>query len=110
MVPTKVLRIRLGAYSDVSATKFGITPPMPSPAKNRSTPNSSGLDAKAPKKVKPLKRATQIKITFLRPILSAKVPKNIAPNIIPHSAVLANIPACTAVNDHSCISKGSTTP
>ena len=109
-MPTKVLRIRLGAYSDVSATRFGITPPIPKPAKNRKIPNSKGLDANAPKKVKPLKKVTQIKITFLRPILSAKAPNNMAPNIIPHKAVLASMPACTEVRDHSCISKGRTTP
>ena len=83
----------LGAYSEVKATRFGITPPMPKPAKKRKIANSVGLEAKPPAKVKPLNRTIQIMMTFLRPILSAKEPKIIAPNIIPANAVLASIPA-----------------
>ena len=110
MVVTKVARKRAGAYSEVKATRFGITPPMPKPARKRKIPNSVGLDAKPPAKVKPLNSTTQIMITFLRPILSASVPNIIAPNIMPASAVLASIPACTALKDHSCIKSGKATP
>ena len=105
-----MLRIRLGAYSVIKATTFGITPPIPSPAKNLRIPNSTGVDANAPRKVNPLKIATQIMMVFLRPNLSDSVPKLIAPNIMPKSAVLASKPACTAVNPHSCINKGKATP
>ena len=107
---TSVLRIFWGAYSEVNATRFGITPPIPKPAKKRKIPNSVGLDAKPPAKVKPLNSTIQIMMTFLRPILSAKEPKNIAPNIMPANAVLASIPACTALKPQSCIKSGNTTP
>lgn len=42
----------------MSATTFGITPPIPSPARKRKIPNSIGLLANAPRKVKPLKIAS----------------------------------------------------
>ena len=107
---TKVLRIFCGAYSDVSATRFGITPPIPSPARKRKTANSVGFDAKPPAQVSPLKSTIQIIMTFLRPILSAKEPNIIAPNIMPAKAVLASIPACTALKPQSSINNGNTTP
>ena len=110
MVVTKVLRIFCGAYSEVKATRLGNTPPIPKPAIKRKIPNSVGLDAKPPQKVKPLNNVTQINMTFLRPILSANMPNSMAPNIMPASAVLASIPACTAVIFHSCISSGKATP
>ena len=66
---------------------------MPSPAIKRKAPNSVGFDAKPPRNVNVLNKNTQIMMTFLRPILSAKVPNIMAPNIIPASAVLASMPA-----------------
>ena len=46
--------------------------------------------------VKTLNSDTQIEIVQRRPILSASVPRNIAPNIIPNSAELAMKPAVEA--------------
>src|SRR5690606_41878606 len=77
MVVTSVLFKRLGAYSDVKATKFGNTPPIPKPAIKRKIPNSVGVVVNPPKNVKALNKETQIKITFLRPILSASIPNKI---------------------------------
>jgi hypothetical protein len=84
--------------------------PIPKPARKRKIANSVGFEAKPPAKVKPLNSTIQIMMTFLRPILSANEPKVIAPNIIPANAVLANIPACTALKPHSSINNGKTTP
>ena len=50
--------------------------------------------------VKTLNSATQIEIVQRRPILSASVPRKIAPNIIPNSAELAMKPACRGVDAH----------
>ncbi|MCY1370709.1 hypothetical protein D9M69_578120 [compost metagenome] len=86
MIATRVLRIFFGAYSFISATTLGITPPMPSPAMKRQRPNSVGFRAKPLSTVKPLKSITQIVMAFLRPILSDSGPKNSAPNIMPNSA------------------------
>ncbi|MNE33927.1 hypothetical protein D3C80_1276240 [compost metagenome] len=83
---------------------------MPKPARNLKVPNSVGVVANAPKKVKPLKMAIQIMMVFLRPSLSESVPKLMAPNIMPNNAVLASNPACTVVNAHSCMRIGKTTP
>ncbi|MNJ53563.1 hypothetical protein D3C77_489570 [compost metagenome] len=86
MIATRVLRMRLGAYSFINATTLGITPPMPKPARKRQMPNSVGLRAKPLSTVKPLKRITQIMMAFLRPMRSDSGPNNKAPNIMPNSA------------------------
>ncbi len=41
--PTIVAQILRGAYSVICSTTFGITPPMPRPARERSTLNTQGL-------------------------------------------------------------------
>ncbi|MNY69586.1 hypothetical protein D3C86_2075410 [compost metagenome] len=49
-------------------------------------PNSVGLLAKPLSTVEPLNSTKQMAMPFLRPILSARVPKPRAPNIMPNSA------------------------
>ena len=83
---TSVERIFLGAYSLMSATTLGITPPIPKPAMKRQMPNSVGLRAKPLSTVKPLNRITHMVIVFLRPILSDSGPKTMAPAIMPNRA------------------------
>ena len=110
MIATRVLRIFFGAYSLISATTLGITPPMPRPAMKRQTTNSVMSRAKPLSTVKPLNRMTQIVIAFLRPILSDSGPKNMAPAIMPNSAALPMLPACSGLRPHSFISSCITTP
>ncbi|MNC44059.1 hypothetical protein D3C75_929530 [compost metagenome] len=86
MMATRVLRRRLGAYSFISATALGISPPQPRPATKRRMPNSVGPLAKPLSTVEPLNSTKQMAMPFLRPILSARVPKPRAPNIMPNSA------------------------
>ncbi|MNY59547.1 hypothetical protein D3C86_1960100 [compost metagenome] len=76
----------MGAYSFISATALGISPPQPSPAMKRQIPNSVGLLAKPLTMVALENSAKQMAMPFLRPILSARVPKVRAPNIMPNSA------------------------
>lgn len=90
---TRVLRIRLGEYSLISDTTLGITPPMPSPAMNRSTPNCQGVEAKPLMKVVRLNSVTHRRMVFLRPRRSDNMPKPMAPNIMPNSALLPSRPA-----------------
>ena len=82
MVP----RRRLGAYSFISATAFGISPPQPSPAMKRKTLNCSGVLAKPVITVAEVNSAKLIATPFLRPIRSASGPRIRAPNIMPNSA------------------------
>ncbi|MNZ16178.1 hypothetical protein D3C78_331450 [compost metagenome] len=110
MIATRVLRIFFGAYSFISATTLGITPPMPSPATKRQIANSSGVRANPLITVKPLNRTTQVMMVLRRPIRSDSGPKNSAPSIIPTSAQLPSRPAWSAVRSQACISAGSTTP
>ncbi|MCY1250958.1 hypothetical protein D9M72_646580 [compost metagenome] len=93
MIATRVLRIFFGAYSFISATTLGITPPMPSPAMKRQVANCSGVRAKPLTRVKPLNRITQVMTVLRRPIRSDNGPKNSAPSIIPTSAQLPSRPA-----------------
>ncbi len=86
MIATRVLRIFFGAYSFISATTLGITPPMPRPAIKRQMPNWVGVVVKPLSRVKPLNSTTQMAMTFLQPIRSDSEPKNSAPNIMPNSA------------------------
>ena len=86
MMATSVLRKRLGAYSLISATALGISPPQPKPAIKRQIPNSVGLLAKPFTRVAVENNMKHIAMPFLRPILSASVPNTKAPNIIPNSA------------------------
>ena len=60
--------------------------------------------------VKTLNSATQIEIISGRPILSASVPRKIAPNIIPNRAELAMKPACVASTPMSFMIDGSAAP
>lgn len=53
-----------GAYSVISATTFGMTPPIPRPAIKRKMANSVGPLAKAPIKVNPLNKVTQNRMVF----------------------------------------------
>ncbi len=76
----------MGAYSFISATALGISPPQPSPAMKRKMPNSVGLLAKPLRMVAELNSAKQMAMPFLRPMRSARVPKPSAPNIMPNSA------------------------
>ncbi|MOA07795.1 hypothetical protein D3C78_1275170 [compost metagenome] len=110
MIATRVLRSFFGAYSFISATTLGITPPMPRPARKRHRANSSGLRAKPLMTVKPLNRITQVMMVLRRPMRSDRGPKNSAPSIIPTSAQLPSRPASSALKPQSCISAGSTTP
>ncbi|MCY1296053.1 hypothetical protein D9M70_454220 [compost metagenome] len=86
MIATRVLRIFFGAYSFISATALGISPPQPRPATKRQMPNSVGLLAKPLTMVAPENSAKQMAMPFLRPILSARLPNASAPNIMPNSA------------------------
>ena len=110
MIATKVLRILPGAYSFISATTLGMTPPIPSPATKRHSAKVSGEVASPFKAVTPLNSKTQVMMVLRRPIRSDSEPKNSAPAIIPTSAQLPSTPACTALRPHSAISDGSTTP
>ncbi len=60
--------------------------------------------------VKTLNNATQIEIISGRPILSARVPRKIAPNIIPNNAELAMKPACVASTPMSFMIDGRAAP
>jgi len=86
MTATSVLRSRLGAYSFISATTLGISPPQPSPARKRKMPNSVGVLAKPLSTVALLNSTKQMAMPFLRPMRSARVPNASAPNIMPNSA------------------------
>ena len=110
MSATRVLRDRLGAYSFINATTFGMTPPIPRPATNRHSANASGVCARPLSAVTPLNRVTQIMMVLRRPIRSDTDPKNSAPNIMPTSAQLPRAPACSELSPHSAISEGKTTP
>jgi hypothetical protein len=60
--------------------------------------------------VKMLNNATQIEIASRRPNLSAKVPRKIAPNIIPNNAELAMKPAFVASTPISAMIAGKAAP
>ena len=90
---TKRARIFTGANSAICAATTGSTPPMPRPAMKRVMLKVIGSWVNPAAAVKMLNRKMQIEIISLRPILSASVPRKIAPNIIPNSAELAMKPA-----------------
>src|SRR6478735_10390793 len=73
------------AYSLIRASAVGSTPPRPSPARNRSTPNTSGLGANAHSRVNTEKLITVHSIALRRPMRSLMVPAARAPIITPTS-------------------------
>src|SRR6476660_9301684 len=100
------------AYSLISASAVGNTPPRPSPARNRSTPNTSGLGAKAHSRVNTEKLITVHSIACRRPIRSLIVPAASAPIITPTSPITEITAAELAVRPQSSyLSRdGRTTP
>ena len=105
-----MLRIFLGEYSVICATTLGITPPMPRPARKRSTPNTTGSRVRPAAAVKTLNSTTQMAIARRRPMRSATVPKKTAPNIMPNSAELTMKPAPAALTPMSFMIDGSAMP
>lgn len=110
MTLTNVLRSRDGAYSVLSATAFGITPPSPSPARNRYRPTSHGVVARKTAPVKTVYSRTHTVIGIRRPTRSATVPKTMAPIIIPTSAALPISPAVAGMMPNSAIIRGTAAP
>ncbi|MNT31911.1 hypothetical protein D3C72_1677680 [compost metagenome] len=72
--------------------------------------NSSGSLTSPAAAVKTLNRATQIAIVQRRPILSAMVPRKIAPNTMPNSAELTMSPAWVGATPRSFMIEGSAMP
>ena len=107
---TSVARIFFGEYSVICATTFGITPPMPTPARKRTMAKVSGSLARPAAAVNTLNSAMQIAIVQRRPIRSAMVPRKIAPNIMPNSAELTMNPAWVGSTPISFMIEGSAMP
>lgn len=107
---TRVARIFFGAYSVMWATTLGITPPMPRPARKRTMLNVTGSRARPAAAVKMLNSAMQMAIALRRPILSAMVPRKMAPNTMPNSAELTMKPACVGSTPRSFMIDGSAMP
>jgi hypothetical protein len=105
-----VLRILRGEYSVICATTFGITPPMPRPARKRITLNVTGSLVRPAAAVNTLNSAMQIAMARRLPILSATVPKNIAPNIMPNSAELTMKPALVGLTPICFMIDGNAMP
>jgi hypothetical protein len=83
MIAVMVVRMRVGAYSAVSAIEIGISAPMPRPVRNRTAmkgviaPTSNVASSKEPKV------ATAPSATRLRPKRSASGPAARVPNSTP---------------------------
>jgi hypothetical protein len=94
------------------AIAVGSTPPSPSPARNRSTPKTNGLGAKAHASVSSEKMITDQMTVCLRPMMSVIVPTAAAPTITPISPTLAIVEAVFGVRPQSgsSSSAGRTTP
>ena len=87
-----------------------MTPPMPNPAMKRAALNHSGSFARPAAAVKALKSPIHIAMAQRRPILSAIVPKRIAPNIMPKRAELTIKPAWVGSTPMSFMMDGSAIP
>lgn len=83
MTATAVARMRLGAYSAVSAIEFGIKPPTPMPVKKRSIHSWSIECASAVASAKTDKTRVEVSRMSLRPKRSASGPEQSAPIISP---------------------------
>ncbi|MNF93292.1 hypothetical protein D3C84_759630 [compost metagenome] len=70
----------------------------------------TGLSVKPATAVKMLNSATQMAIMRGRPMRSARVPRKIAPSIVPSSAEPAMIPALVGSTFMSCMIAGSAAP
>ncbi|MNL17449.1 hypothetical protein D3C87_1385440 [compost metagenome] len=104
------LRYWVGAISLRIVTRFGTTPPNPTPVRNRQIPNVVASKAKALTNAATLNNATQNSMIGRLPRRSAVVPRMTAPNIMPSMELEPSIPACEAVRFHSVIRWGSTEP
>ena len=85
----------------VSAAARGITPPSPSPAKNRSSANSSGPEAAAVIAMRAEKNATVARNIVRRPKRAAALPTSMAPSSIPISGTEPRSPAVAGSRFHS---------
>ena len=99
-----------GENSAICAVTTGRTPPIPRPAKKRKALKVTGSPVRPAAAVKMLNSATQIEIVRTRPILSASVPKTMAPNIMPNRAELAMKPAPPALTPMSFMIDGKAAP
>ena len=87
-----------------------MTPPIPKPAKKRRTLKVTGSWVNPAAAVKTLNSRMQIAMAHRRPILSAIVPRKIAPNIMPNSAELTMKPALCGSTPISFMIDGSAMP
>ena len=76
-------RCRLGTYSDESAAAFGIAPPRPSPAKNRSAVSMATPPANDTRIVRMPNETTLPSSAIRRPNRSPMSPPMAPPTIIP---------------------------
>lgn len=83
---------------------------MPRPARKRIALKVYGLSVKPAAAVNTLNRKMQIAMALRRPILSAMVPRKMAPNIMPNRAELTMKPAFWAVTPISFMIDGSAMP
>ncbi len=99
-----------GTYSAASAAAFGIAPPSPRPAKNRSVPNAAVLSDIAAASVITPKTTMLPSSAVCRPILSPARPAAAPPSIMPRYPSETTGANSLRGTPHSRITVGMTMP